>query len=203
MAMPPSPPAAVTPAASVSVPVPAAPLAKPATPEGCKKLATDADWPSDAEWKQALPEVVARSSTLAKGVARPDYRVRAESYADVQAAVKFAARNNIRLTVINSGHDFVGRNDAPSGLSLDVSLLGGITLHEEFVATATGAAKPARALNTIVPVPGKQHAVTFGVGVTSQKLHNAVSPSKLVTIGAAHGANSPKTLLQILDTYTV
>jgi hypothetical protein len=70
-------------------------------------------------------------------------------------------------------------------------LLKGIHIHEEFIPTTAGAAKPKGAVNTIVPVAGKQAAVTFGVGVTSQVLHNAVSPSKLLTIGAAHGSVAP------------
>jgi hypothetical protein len=186
-------PAAISAPASAPViapagsPAPVSPQRKTTTPAGCRKLATDVDWPTEAEWKQALPRIVTRSTTLPKGVRRPDYRVRAENYADVQAAVKFCAKNNIRLTVINSGHDFMGRNDAPSGLSLDVSLLGGINIHEEFTPTATGAAKPGQVINTIVPVPGKQAAATFGVGISTQRLHNAVGPSKLMTIGAGHG----------------
>lgn len=187
-------PTAVPPQASVPVvpnpattSVPVSPKAKTTTPAGCRKLDTDVDWPTEAQWKQALPGIIKRSTTLPKGVRRPDYRFRAEKYADVQAAVKFCAKNNIRLTIINSGHDFLGRNDAPSGLSLDVSLLRGIKLLEDFTPTATGAARPQGAVNTIVPVAGKRPAVTFGVGISTQTLHNAVNPSKLMTIGAAHG----------------
>lgn len=69
-------------------------------------------------------------------------------------------------------------------------MLKGINVLEEFVPTAAGAPKPKSEGNTIVPVAGKQAAVTFGVGVTTQLLHNAVSKSKLLTIGAAHGSVS-------------
>jgi len=186
---------AAAPQGSVGVAPPSAatPLVRgnSTAPAGCRKLAKDTDWPVDSEWKKVLPEIEPRSKKLAAGVFRPDYNIRAESYKDVQAAVKFAAQNNIRLTVITSGHDFPGRNDAPSGLGLDTSLLQGVHIHEEFIPTAAGAAKPKKAVNTIVPVAGKQAAVTFGVGVTSQKLHNAVHPSKLLTIGAAHGSVAP------------
>jgi hypothetical protein len=85
----------------------------------------------------------------------------------------------------------LGRNDAPSGLSLDTSLLGGIKVLESFEPTAQGAARPGKTVNTIVPVAGKQAAVTFGVGVTTQRLNNALTPSKLVTVGAAHGSVAP------------
>lgn len=76
------------------------------TPEGCKKLATDADWPPLAEWKAAMPEVEVHKQTA--GLKHPDYVLQAESYKDVQNAVKFCAKNNIRLIIITSGHDFLG-----------------------------------------------------------------------------------------------
>lgn len=188
-----------TPAASAVAAPPAAPessqvgsgSAKTKTPAGCNKISSDADWPVEAVWKKALPDVVLRSTKLKAGVYRPDYSLRAESYKDVQDAVKFAAKNNIRITVINSGHDFLGRNDAPTGLSLDVSLLKGIKVLESFEATAKGVAKPEKTANVITPLPGKQAAVTIGVAVMAQELHNQLSKSKLLSIGAAHGSVAP------------
>jgi FAD/FMN-containing dehydrogenase len=159
-----------------------------ATPEGCKKLSTDSGWPATVEWKAAMPEVEVHKQVA--GARHPDYVLRAESYKDVQNAVKFCAKNNIRLVIITSGHDFLGRNDAPSGLTLDVSLLKGIKVLESFTPTEQGAAKPEKKTNSIIPVPGKQAAVTFGAGVSTQQLHNGVYPSKLLTIGAAHGSVS-------------
>jgi hypothetical protein len=101
-------------AGSVAAAPPSAPLppvtGKATAPAGCRKLASDADWPADAEWKKALPDVESRSKTLAAGVYRPDYKIRAESYKDVQSAVKFATANNVRLTLITSGHDFPVRS---------------------------------------------------------------------------------------------
>jgi hypothetical protein len=101
------------------------------------------------------------------------------------------SRSLRRISSEHNRHDFLGRNDAPSGLSLDTSLLTGITVHESFTPTAEGSPKPGKTANTIVPVPGKQAAVTFGVGVTTQRLNNALHPSKLVTVGAAHGSVAP------------
>lgn len=99
--------AAIAPA---TAPAPAmAPVAGKATtaPAGCRKLASDADWPAAAEWTKAMgSDVKPRSKKLAAGVYRPDFSLRAESYKDVQKAVKFAATNNVRLTLITTGHDF-------------------------------------------------------------------------------------------------
>jgi hypothetical protein len=43
--------------------------------------------------------------------------------------------------------------------------------------------------NTIVAVKGQQAAVTFGTGISTQELNDALGPSKLFTLGAAHGVN--------------
>jgi hypothetical protein len=158
------------------------------TPPGCKKLYTDIEWPTSAEWKAAMPEVEVHKQTA--GSRHPDYVLQAESYKDVQAAVQFCSKNNIRLVIITSGHDFLGRNDASSGLTLDVSLLKDIKVLESFTPTEQGVAKLGSKPNTIIPVPGQQAAVTFGVGWSTQRLNNALYPSRLFTIGAGHGSVS-------------
>ena len=72
------------------------------TPAGCNKISSDVGWPTDAEWKAAMPEVEKHKQTA--GSRHPDYLLRAESYKDVQSAVQFCAKNNIRLVIITSGH---------------------------------------------------------------------------------------------------
>jgi hypothetical protein len=76
-------------------------------PAACKKLKTDADWPSidviNAElpgWEEPMPDGKKK---------HPDYIYEAKSVASVQRAVKFAAKHNVRLSIINSGHDFMGK----------------------------------------------------------------------------------------------
>jgi hypothetical protein len=97
----------IVPSTNVTVPV-AVPKISTTTPAGCYRLATDTEWPSPAEWIAALPRVIPRASNLARGVVRPDYHLGVKNIAEVQAAVKFCAKNKIRLTIINSGHDFLG-----------------------------------------------------------------------------------------------
>lgn len=74
----------------------------------CKLIPEDKDWPVKAVWESVLPGVVARGTQDAK-LKRPDYQLTVTSVEQVQHAVKFASENNIRLTVLNSGHDFLGR----------------------------------------------------------------------------------------------
>jgi FAD/FMN-containing dehydrogenase len=70
---------------------------------------------------------------------------------------------------------------------LDVSKLDGVKVLESFTPTAKGAESPDLKTTTVLPVPGKQAAVTFGAGVSTQRLNNAIHASKLLTMGAAHG----------------
>ncbi|KAF1986982.1 hypothetical protein K402DRAFT_403914 [Aulographum hederae CBS 113979] len=173
------------PAANATAPV----SSGKAAPAGCKKLAVDSDWPAPEAWTAAMPEVMPLGASASQK--HPDYKLKAESYKDVEDAVKFAAKNNIKITVINSGHDFLGRNDAPSGLRLDVSGLQGIKPLVSFTPTREGAASPnPEGDAAITPMAGTQAAVTFGVGVATQPLNNELSKSKLLTIGAAHGSVS-------------
>lgn len=177
-----------------------------AAPSDCKAISTDSTWPTVSVWTAALPGIEAKH---VEDVGRPDYFYTATNATGVQAAVKFAAANNLRLVVVNSGHDFLGRlagyrcpslfpndlsltqcrNDAPSGLSLDISKLTGVNVLTSFTPGTTGATSPSpsAAANVVKPVAGQQAAVTFGAGVSTQALNDAIAASGLFTLGAAHG----------------
>jgi hypothetical protein len=79
----------------------------PSASEDCKILPGDANWPNVDTWKENLKGIQARDKEAALG--SPDYRFNANTVEKVQAAVKFVARHNVRLSILNSGHDFVGR----------------------------------------------------------------------------------------------
>lgn len=89
---------------AVSTPIP---IPTGTTPEGCKVLSSDSNWPAPDEWTSALAGVTPREAN--PEVTRPDYHLAVEDFASVQAAINFTAENNIRLTLVNSGHDFLGR----------------------------------------------------------------------------------------------
>jgi hypothetical protein len=87
---------------------PQSPPAGVAGVKGCKIIPGDAGWPEKATWQSALVNVVSRG--VKKGNAsHPDYKISAQTALEVQTAVKFAATHNIRLSILNSGHDFLGR----------------------------------------------------------------------------------------------
>lgn len=74
----------------------------------CKVIPGDKDWPTDQVWTKEIPGVV-KSDPVRGKITRPDWVVNAKSVEDVQAAVNFAAKHNVRVSIINSGHDFLGR----------------------------------------------------------------------------------------------
>jgi hypothetical protein len=76
------------------------------TPPGCKKLPSDRGWPSDQVWRSAFPRVFKKL----RGTEAPDWFFQAKTVADVQRAFSFVREHNVRLTVISTGHDFLGRS---------------------------------------------------------------------------------------------
>ncbi|KAF1992567.1 FAD-binding domain-containing protein [Aulographum hederae CBS 113979] len=175
--------------------VPAAPIepGTGSTPTDCRVLHTDKEWPAPDAWSKAVPDI-AQSKISADGKElHPDYTLIAKSVEDVQNGVKFAKANNLRLTVINSGHDYLGRNDAPSGLRIDTSQLSGIKVSPSFTPSEKGmpAAGSGKTANVVQAANGTGAAVTFGVGLTTQELNDAIAPSNVFTMGAAHGEVKP------------
>jgi hypothetical protein len=76
-------------------------------PAGCKKLPADADWPAPDVVNKELP---GWEAPMPDGNQKhPDYVYEVKTVASTQRAVKFAAKHNVRLSIINSGHDFLGR----------------------------------------------------------------------------------------------
>jgi FAD/FMN-containing dehydrogenase len=158
-------------------------------PAGCRKLKTDSDWPNKAQWETALPGVIAIAGKAFGGGTHPDYRYRAKFAEDVQRAITFANSNNIRVSIIASGHDLLGRSSAASGLLIDISLLNGIDVLQSYTPTLQGtpSVRAGQSANVITPTPGVQAAVTVGGGTPGQFLNDALSKSKVFVLGGAHG----------------
>jgi hypothetical protein len=178
-----------SPAANTPIATTPKTTAKLPAPESCFKLSTDADWPSQLVWSTELKGFEVPKPSPVKGWTSPDYTYEASKASHVQNAVKFAAKHRVRISIINSGHDFMGRNDAPSGIRLTVTDIKGIRVLESFTPTMKGA-EPVDSkvpANEIKPVPGKQAAVTIGGGVNIDELNKALRKSGLYAVGAAHG----------------
>jgi hypothetical protein len=89
----------VTPSATVQARSPA--------PSNCKKLSIDSDWPADDVWKSELPGVEPREPN--QMLKHPDWTYEVSTVEQVQKAVHFAAKYNVRLSIFNTGHDFMNR----------------------------------------------------------------------------------------------
>jgi hypothetical protein len=153
------------------------------TPPGCRALKSDESFPPRDVWAKLLPGA---EPTLpqSNGLKHPDYRFSIRSAADVEKAVAFATSHNLRITIINTGHDYMARNDAPSGLLLDVSRLSGIIAHSDWKPRPGGDPQPdpLGAPNIVTPAPGKQAAVTFGAGMVGSKVNELIKQSKMFVI---------------------
>jgi FAD/FMN-containing dehydrogenase len=88
------------------------------------------------------------------------YAVRAANAADVAAAVRFAAKHNLRLVVRGGGHSYLGGSNAPDSLLVWTRAMDDIELHEAFVPSGSHAA----------PVP----AVSVSAGCIWGRVYRAV-----------------------------
>jgi hypothetical protein len=76
-------------------------------PEGCRKLPTDADWPTQDVVNTELKGWEA--PMVDAGEKHPNWMYEVKTVASAQRAVNFARKQNVRISVLNSGHDFLGR----------------------------------------------------------------------------------------------
>jgi hypothetical protein len=174
--------------AFLSTPVLGQPLNATAAPPGCLKLNMDIDWPSREVWEQSLPGVTPTAGSDVNGPL-PDYRLQVKTVADVQNAVRFATKHNVRLTVLTTGHDQLARSDAGSGLIIDLSLFNGVQVSESFTATVEGLpfVVPGTEANIITPKEGLQAAATFGPARAGLPLNYEVGKSGLFSVSGAAG----------------
>ncbi|HVJ51653.1 MAG TPA: FAD-binding protein [Aliidongia sp.] len=91
------------------------------------------------------------------------YAVKAQSAADVAAAVNFARENNLRLVVKGAGHSYQGTSNAADSLLVWTRAMNRVTLHDGFV--------PQGCEGKVLPVP----AVTAEAGAVWIDLYNAVT----------------------------
>jgi FAD binding domain len=168
------------------------------TPPGCRALKSDESFPPLDVWAKFLPGV--KPIRPLDSQKHPDYRFVAKSAADVEKAVTFARDKNIRLTIINTGHDYLARNDAPSGLLLDVSRLAGVITHSDWKPRPGGDPQPdpSVAVNVVKPTPGKQAAVTFGAGMVGSKVNELINDSKIFVISGG-SCKSSRQLIKCLS----
>ncbi|OAX85248.1 hypothetical protein ACJ72_00370 [Emergomyces africanus] len=114
------------------------------------------------------------------------YSVLAESPSQIQEAVRFARRHDLRLAIKASGHDFLGRSSAPNSLQISTYRMKDITFTDNFV--PKGRKKYGK---------GKEAAVTLGAGVGLSDLYEALSKKGVIAVaGLSHTVAAPGGYIQ-------
>ncbi|OSD06358.1 FAD-binding domain-containing protein [Trametes coccinea BRFM310] len=98
--------------------------------------------------------------------------VDARTVADVQAAISFAAQNNLRLAVKNTGHDYFGRSNGRGTFMLWTHNMKNVTVQPAF--------RPAGAPSNESQV---YQAVTIGAGIQWHEAFAAANASGLTLVG--------------------
>lgn len=75
-------------------------------------------------------------------IAVSPYAVAAESVGDIAAAVNFARDKGVRLVVKGTGHDYLGRSNAPDSLLVWTHKMRDVTFHPQFRPTGVAADRP-------------------------------------------------------------
>ncbi|KAL2017376.1 hypothetical protein VTK56DRAFT_2256 [Thermocarpiscus australiensis] len=104
------------------------------------------------------------------GQGYPVFVINATTARHVKLGVEFARKHNIRLVIKSSGHDFVGRSNAPNSLSIWVHHLKGLKTHSSF-----------RPKHCEVTIDGP--AVTVGGGVQMIELYTALDAINQTVVG--------------------
>ncbi|KAL3488642.1 hypothetical protein BJX62DRAFT_227180 [Aspergillus germanicus] len=98
----------------------------------------------------------------------PLYAVLAETAQEIQAAVRFAKRRNLRVAIKNTGHGGLGVSAAPDSLQINLGRFKQIETVDEFV--------PAKGRRSV------GRAVTIGAGVVIRELAQAGAEEKFTSI---------------------
>ncbi|KAJ7448608.1 FAD-binding domain-containing protein [Mycena galericulata] len=121
---------------------------------------------NQVNWEQGYdltpPSLCLQNGTTCGQGDVPLYSVEAETVADIQAALEFTRKNNLRLVVKSSGHDVLGRSAAPGALLIRTSKFQNISFTDSF----------------LVGTQDMGATITVGSGVHSQMVYQT---------GKAHG----------------
>ncbi|KAJ7158098.1 FAD-binding domain-containing protein [Mycena filopes] len=153
---------------------------------------TDAEWASglfrseipgamnQPNWEQGYdltpPSLCYLNGTTCGQGDDPLYSVEAETVADIQAAIKFAATHNLRVAIKSSGHDYLGRSTAPQSLLIHTNKLTNITFTDAFFVGAQNMGF-AVTVGPGISVGGSAATVCAAGGYLQGAGHSTLSPS--------------------------
>lgn len=126
------------------------PCQSDATSAECKAALKDAENPFFLETR---PDATQSTGYLNAWTSSPSqYAIAAERSEDIVAGVNFARKHNLRLVIKGTGHDYLGRSNAPNSLLIWTHKMRDIKSHNAFVGHGCG--------STTMGVP----AVSVGAG---------------------------------------
>jgi FAD/FMN-containing dehydrogenase len=123
-------------------------------------------------WENSSCSIYAASPQCNQGSV-PVVGVNATLPEHVQATVSFAAANNLRLVIKNTGHDYLGRSTAAGSLLLWLHYMKNMTLIEQYSSCG---------LATV------SNAVRLGAGVQWIEAYTWLNEFNLIAIGGAAGS---------------
>ncbi|RPA72268.1 FAD binding domain-containing protein [Ascobolus immersus RN42] len=158
--------------------------------------ATSQDWrvstPETTLWPQFETSPLDKESCFS-GTSREDqckqgsvpiYSIKALETSDIVAGVKFASKHNIRISIRNTGHDFLGRSAGRNSLQIWTGNMKGIDFSDNWKGKGCRPSKADKG----------EHAVTINAGVQLHELYSALAQrgrSAVIgfskTVGAAGG----------------
>lgn len=136
------------------------------------------------------PQIVS-NATCGQG-STPPYSVRVASSDDVSTVVNWAVQNKVKLTVKNTGHDYLGRAAAPSTLQVWTHFLTGISFSDAFVPQGSSA-KPVSAITVQAGVQSEQLYAFAGDNNVTVPLGGCLSVGSAggYVQGGGHGPMAP------------
>ncbi|KAF8343329.1 FAD-binding domain-containing protein [Amanita rubescens] len=111
----------------------------------------------------------------------PILGVEAQKVSDIQAAVRFAKKHNLKLIIKNTGHDFLGRSAGRGGFMLWTHKLKDITYDDHFVPDGVPSTESYKVTFA---------ALTIGAGVQWSEAYAAANASGRFILGGISGGGS-------------
>ncbi|GAB5590130.1 hypothetical protein Unana1_05030 [Umbelopsis nana] len=105
----------------------------------------------------------------------PVYALDVRTVRDIQYAVKFASKYNLRLVIRNTGHDFAGRSTATGAFSIWTHHLNSVEVVDSFVQDRCFHLSPT-------------HAVTVQAGAQWDKVYDTVGAVNRTVVGGSQGS---------------
>ncbi|KAF6820887.1 FAD binding domain protein [Colletotrichum plurivorum] len=109
--------------------------------------------------------------------ALPPYVVNATDASDVQKALRFAKKRNLRVTIKNTGHNGSGRNLGFGSLSIWTHNMKQTHFHETFQPMSS---------NTNTTWKGSQMAITIGAGIQDGEIYDFAKNNNVVAVGGTN-----------------